>query len=375
MSASVCGQQLRAPWLQADSSGLKAGPYKTIRADVRVIVDDVSGSSWRSSLKEPSYNLFVYSDTSMIEELGVSVHDLDGTDLEKVTTLKNLVASDCRTAARYKMKRPMTSKYYEGISRLGRELELFEEIFQDINAAKQPLVVITPVINEKPFFELSMKLGPILLDDLKGTPYEKPGKMVDYLDAYVTDEGFDIPRLLNDDYFRAIKLLFNERYFMSCAKLLLSFIDTVAFIDTGDNKGNFIPWLDTYADIASLGITSKELWEFRNGLLHMSNLHSRAVASGKTARLILSVGRPTQPLPVYSNGEKRFNLKDLIDTVAYAVSRWIDTYNHAPEKLPDFVNRYDLTVSDTRVADFSIDDSHEAQSTPDLTPFGTHKRP
>jgi hypothetical protein len=311
-------------------------------------------------LKELGYNLFLYGDMSTIKGLGVAVHDLDGTDHEKLSALKNLVDSDYRTAARYTMKHLITWEYYRGLSRLGRELEVFEEIFQDINAPKEPLVVITPILNEKPHFEISMKIGPILPDDLKGTPFEKPGKMVDYLDAYVTDEGFDIPRLLNDDYFRAIKLLFNERYFVSCAKLLMSFIDTLAFIDTGNDKGNFIPWLDTYADLASLGITSKELWEFRNGLLHMSNLRSRAVASGKTAPLILSVGRPTKPLPAYRNGEKRFNLKDLIDTITYAVSRWIDMYNHAPERLPDFVTRYDLTVSDTRVAYISLGDSPEA---------------
>jgi hypothetical protein len=229
-----------------------------------------------------------------------------------------------------------------------------------LRKSEHPLVVITPIVNEKPHFEVSMKLGPILLDDLKGTPLEQPGEMIDYLDDYVTDEGFDIPRLLNDDYFRAIKLLFNDRYFVSCAKLLVSFIDTIAFIDTGDDKGNFIPWLDTYADLAPLGITSKELWEFRNGLLHMSNLRSRAVVSGKVVPLILSVGRSTKPLPAYRNGEKRFNLKDLIDTTADAVSRWIDMYNHNPERFPDFVSRYDLTVSDARVAYISIDDPSEA---------------
>jgi len=34
--------------------------------------------------------------------------------------------------------------------------------------------------------------------------------MVDYLDAYVTEGGFDIPQLLHDDYFPAIRLLFNN---------------------------------------------------------------------------------------------------------------------------------------------------------------------
>lgn len=58
-------------------------------------------------------------------------------------------------------------------------------------------------------------------------------------------------------------------------------LDTVAFIDKGDVKDNFCLWLDAYADLKPPGITAKELWEFRNGLLHMTNLHSRSVATGK----------------------------------------------------------------------------------------------
>jgi hypothetical protein len=101
---------------------------------------------------------------------------------------------------------------------------------------------------------------------------------------------FDVPQLINDDYFLAIKQLFNARHFVSAAKLLMSFIDTVGFIDAGDVRDGFSQWLDKYADLTSLGISPKELWEFRNGLLHMTNLRSRAVASGNTAPLIFYVG-------------------------------------------------------------------------------------
>jgi hypothetical protein len=311
-------------------------------------------------MKEPAYNLFVYLDMPTIRELGVAVHDLDGTEQEKLSALQKLVATDCITATRYKTKHPVTWQHYEGLVRLGLELGVFEGIFKALHAPKHPLVVITPVMDEKPHIKAIARIGPLRRDDLKGTQLEEPGTMIDYLDVYVTKEGFDIPRLLNDDYFLAIKLLFNNRHFVSCAKLLMSFIDTIAFIDAGDIKDSFILWLDTYADLASLGITSKELWEFRNGLVHMTNLHSRAVASGKTAPLILSVGNSTEPLPAYRNGAKRFNLKGLIDTTANAVSRWIETYNHSPEKLADFVNRYDQTVSDTRVAYIRLGDAPEA---------------
>jgi len=174
--------------------------------------------------------------------------------------------------------------------------------------------------------------------------------MLDYLNEYVTDGQFDLPRLINGDYFVAIKLLYNARTFVSCAKLLMSFIDTVAFIDAGDVPDAFILWLKTYADLAPLGISPKELWEFRNGLVHMTNLRSRAVASGRTVPLIFYVGSPSQPLPPNPGGAKYFNLKALLDAIALAVSRWIETYNNNHEKFLDFVSRYDLIVSDSRMS-------------------------
>lgn len=55
--------------------------------------------------------------------------------------------------------------------------------------------------------------------------------MEDYLESYTTSNGFDMPKLLNDDYFNAIKLLFNSDYYVSCIKLIVSFIDTVSYIE------------------------------------------------------------------------------------------------------------------------------------------------
>lgn len=306
---------------------------------------------------EQCYNLFVYCDTSEIKELGVTVHELKGPDQENLLTLRNLVDADFLVATRYKLKRPMSWQYYEGLVRLGGELKIFEDIFVLLDAPKQPLVVITPILNEKPHFDAVTKLGPLMRDDLKGTPLEEPGRMVDYLEAYMTDKGFDLPRLLNDDYFHAIKLLFNNRHYVSSAKLLMSFIDTIAFIDAGDVKNSFINWLDAFANLSSLGITSKELWEFRNGLLHMTNLRSRSVVKGEVVPLIISVGIPSKPLPPYLNGAKRINLRALFVVVAEAASKWIETYNQHPERWPDFVSRYDLTVSDSRVAFFELDET------------------
>jgi hypothetical protein len=306
-------------------------------------------------LKETVYNLFLYVEDSLIRELGIATHQLDGTEEEKLSTLQALVDQDFKTAKRYHIEHGLEWRRYQALMRLGRQLEVFEGVFRDCNAPINPLVVITPIVDESPKIVAVSGMGPLALDKLRETPQAQPGVMVDYLEAYVEDGQFDIPRLINDDYFSAIKLLFNAGHFVSAAKLLMSFLDTVAFIDLGDVRGNFSEWLDLYADLNPLGITSKELWEFRNGLLHMTNLRSRAIASGVVAPLIFYVGSPKVPIPESRDGSKFFSLKLLIDATAAAVERWIKTYNVMPQKLAAFISRYDLTVSDSRVAYMSFD--------------------
>jgi hypothetical protein len=300
-------------------------------------------------LKESAYNLFLYVEKTQIKDLGVAVHELDGTDAEKLAVLQSRVAKDCGSAKRYRLDVPLEWSEYQGSMRLGRQLELFEGAFQDCQAPAEPLCVITPIVDGMPRVLAGTNLGPLNLDDLKNTPLAGPGTMIDYFKEYVQDGGFDLPRLINDDYFKAIRLLYNAGLYVSCAKLLMSFIDTVAFVDLGDVSRNFIRWLELYAGLASLGVTAQELWEFRNGLLHMTNLNSRSVVKGSTARLIMFVGNLPQGFSGSSGGEKYFNLKGLIDVIAEAVGKWASTYNADRDKFVEFVARYDLTVSDSRM--------------------------
>jgi len=60
--------------------------------------------------------------------------------------------------------------------------------------------------------------------------------MKNYLEAYITNGDLDLIRLINDDFCSAIKLTFNHRYFTSSLKLLLSFIDTIAYVYSGSSK-------------------------------------------------------------------------------------------------------------------------------------------
>jgi hypothetical protein len=179
---------------------------------------------------------------------------------------------------------------------------------------------------------------------------------VDYLPRYLTDDGFDLPSLLNDDYFLAIKLLFNNSYYVSATKLLISFIDTIGSIEFGDDGSNtFVRWLDTYVDLTPVGITAEELWEHRNSLLHMTNLDSRKVLAGKVKRLSCYVGTLPKGFPSEGQDQKYFNLQTLIHAVAAGMSIWAATFNTHRNKFETFVRRYDLVVSDNRRLEFNYE--------------------
>jgi hypothetical protein len=178
--------------------------------------------------------------------------------------------------------------------------------------------------------------------------------MSDYLSLYRTDAGFDLPQLLNDDYFLAIKLLYNNGFFVSCAKLIVSFIDTIAFIEYGDISGNYQRWLNTYVDLEYVGVTSEELWEYRNSLVHMSTLESRKVITGKVKRLVpIVIGSGLLPvnvadLPAEENS-KFMDLFRLIEALSQgSCDKWARSLNEDRQKRQKFIERYDLIISDKR---------------------------
>jgi hypothetical protein len=173
---------------------------------------------------------------------------------------------------------------------------------------------------------------------------------VDYLPKYMTGAGFDLPGLLNDDFFQPIRLLFNHRHYVSAAKLLMIFIDSVGFLEFGDTGENtFIKWLGAFADLKPVGVTAEELWEHRNSLLHMSNVDSRRILGGRVKRLMSYVGNLPADMPVESADTKYYNLFALIQATVAACSRWADSFNKDRSKFEHFLDRYDLIVSDARL--------------------------
>lgn len=308
-------------------------------------------------MKEKFFNCFLYTDGTEISQLGVAVHEMDGSDEEKMEFLRRSVHSDCliATLANVRSCSIGTSdgifKYssYMALVRSGRSLEIFEEFFARYDASANPLCCITPIVNGEPQIDIAQGHEPFYVSSFEDHPKLGKGKMADYLEFYTTPDGFDMPRLLNDDYFNAIKLLFNSKYYVSCMKLIVSFIDTVSYLEFGDIPGGFVQWLKTYASIEKLGITEQQLWEHRNSVLHMSNLDSRKVLAGKEKRISFCIARSGY-VPNPDLDTQYFNLKDLIDEIAQALAQWIHAFQENPDKMLIFIERYDRIISDSRNA-------------------------
>jgi hypothetical protein len=303
-----------------------------------------------SSNLESIFNLFVYVEPELITDVALVEHVRAGTEEEKVEFLRAHLLHDIENAKRCAIPYKLSHAEYGAMMRLGTHLELFEQLFKATGAPYNPLFILTPINNGQPVFTSTIEAGAYSGSNRDGIFSVVP----DYLTSYMTDEGFNFPKLLDDDYFSAIRILYNARHYVSAAKLLMSFLDTVAFIEFGDSRGNFVAWLSQYVDLARVKVTAEELWEFRNGLLHMTNVDSRKVASGKVARLLLQVGDIPSEHPLHQEELRFLHFRRLREEVDKGLDRWIVTYNRNPEKMLQFVARYDLVISDARVASFPL---------------------
>lgn len=300
---------------------------------------------------ERIFNVFLLFDQDVCSEVSYCIYNHDGTDEAAFANLTDAVNLDFSRAKKFKLTTSFTRQQYNARSRLGDAHFLIDELFEILDAGPTPIFCITPVRDGEIFFNYSYGIEKLDVNDVAKTLGER-GYMVDWLEKYTTDAGIDLSQLIHDDYFLAIKLTFNARLYVSAMKLLVSCIDSVAYIEYGDIKGKqpFILWLESYADLAPLSITAEELWELRNGILHMTSLNSKKVLKNKVRRISFRVSALQQPAQQESGEVFYFDFYPLIQTFGAAQEKWISTYNVIPDKFLQFIERYDQTISDSRVA-------------------------
>lgn len=297
-------------------------------------------------MSEVIYNLFAYTDGKIISHLGIVPYNFadNSSDENKIAFLQERCLIDHVDAYKARIVNPkITLKAFYSKHRLGTATDLFEELFQHVNAPPAPLVVMTIIENGKAMIDHTYT-GLLDINKIEGRD-----KMVDYLAHYTSERGIDFMQMFEDDYFKAIKLLFNNGLLVSSTKLLMIFVDTVAFVEFGDEQGNFKKWLNTFVSLEESGLDAHELWELRNSVLHMSNLHSRAVLRGEVMRLVPCINLGATVIDEVHR-EKLFDLLKLINIITAGVGRWMEIYNADRQKLEKFVERYDTVISDARLA-------------------------
>ena len=158
----------------------------------------------------------------------------------------------------------------------------------------------------------------------------------DYLRIYSTRAGFDFGQMIDDDFMDAMKILWCNRKYISALKLLVTMVDTLGFVEFGPVDDCFGRWLDTYCDLDPLGVSSQELRELRNSLLHMTNLDSRRVRRRQATRLLPVITAPENDIPVAMEGFKNLHVSRLFASVVpRGIANWVRTLEENPNKFLD----------------------------------------
>jgi hypothetical protein len=262
------------------------------------------------------------------------------------------MGADLKVVTRLRLSKPFTHGRLVSGQRLGNAHHLFDDIFQVTGARIDPLMLVTQVVDGVVRVNYAGGLGPLDMSDVS-EKLGASGEMVDWLTAYTSDAGIDLPTLIHDDYFLAIKATFNAKLYVSSMKLLLSCIDSLAYVQFGHSREQppvFVRWLNEHAELARIGIASEELWEMRNGIVHMTNIHSTKVRSGKVRRVSFGMNVPDGGLWAENESIFYFNFYGLIRVVGDAIGHWLTVHLGDVEWFAMFIERYDETVSDNRLA-------------------------
>lgn len=295
-------------------------------------------------------NLYYFATNNLITHVAFVIYEHSGTEDEMCNFLLSKVGLDLSTATYGDIPKILKDKEH-GISldkinammRTDTLTLIFSDLLESHDIESFCLHLITPIQDHIIMNKHRLDFEPLRqhhIDKFSGFEFSNHN---DYLTKYFVDNVFNMAQLLSDDHFTPIHYLFNNKHYLSCTKLLFSFIDTIAWVDFGEHH-NFTKWMNKYSDLSSLEVTSDELWELRNSLLHMSNLDSQKVKQGKVRRVSFSVQHKNSSKTVTIGDTTYFNLVDFLYIVENAMKKWVETYNEDQLKIITFVERYDKIV-------------------------------
>ena len=290
-------------------------------------------------MTEQLINVFIYGNDTHAHSMGYCKYENSENSDDSAEFLTSKVKSDHLNAKITTLTRPIEWDTFYAMQRLGA---VTNTLRKDGIMADGDFYCITHIVN-----------GTIRADEVVDTA--SPHAVPDYLSIYMTANGFDFAQLIEDDYFSAVKLLWNEKKYISSMKLLFSAIDTFGFIEYGPRQNAFVHWLDNYCDLQSINVTSQELWELRNSLLHMTNLDSHKVRNNAVERILPAIAHPDwEGLPL-DDDTKRFHAsRFILILLPQAIENWLTTYIQERGKIVEFIRRYDTIVSEARMTKFSV---------------------
>lgn len=173
-------------------------------------------------MNEAIFNILYFVNSGSITHAAIRTHHADGSDRDKAEWLRSPVASDLAEATPVPLPKPITHDAFMAMQRFGRHLEVFDPLFQAAGAPREPFCCVTAIVDGRPAVNICTDHSPLTAQIMQSRDAPTHSNVEDWLTKYATGRGFDLPRLLNDDYFQAIRLLFNAQQYVSCMKLLVT---------------------------------------------------------------------------------------------------------------------------------------------------------
>jgi hypothetical protein len=121
-----------------------------------------------------------------------------------------------------------------------------------------------------------------------------------------------------------------------------------------NSYGIFKLWLENYVSLPDLHVTSEELWELRNSLIHMTNYDSRRNINGSIDRVMIYSGIDTSEYSNSNDKQKLLNFNSMYEKTYDGVIKWLSEIMKSQEEKERFIQNYIFIASDFRLEGMSL---------------------